>query len=215
MASMSGQNRKRISKDRRFLADGRAQVKMFDSHEGFFEAFDTMVRLHQERWVARGEPGSFASSKFMRFHRTVAPKLLSQGWAKLWLLVVDDEPVCALYDFIYANKIYYYQSGLKIGEGPVRSPGLLLRDYGLDEAIGLGMSECDFLKGDEGSYKFGWGPKTRPIIQVRLARGGAKEVAYHGATGLVNTLRPLKRQLTGALRRSRSTEKTSSTESKQ
>lgn len=213
LATMSGQNRKRIIKDRRELADERVQIRAFDSLDGFEAAFDSLVQLHQQRWTARGMPGSFSSAKFMRFHREVAPKLLRQGWAKLWLMEVDGEPICALYDFVYANKIFYYQSGMKIGEGPVRSPGLLLRDYGLEEAIGLGISECDFLKGDEGSYKFGWGPQTRPIVQVRLARRGAKEAAFRGATGLVNGLRPLKRQLQGALRGSRGGEKTTAPES--
>lgn len=202
MAGLSGQYRKRIRKDRNTALKQDVQVEAVADLEGFGPAFDILIRLHQERWTSRGMPGSFASEKFTRFHRELAPKLLSQGWAKLWVLRLDGEPLCALYDFVYGNKIYYYQSGMSLKDTVIRSPGLLLRDRSLDEAMQLGLAECDFLKATPDSYKFGWGVQTRPIVQVRLARGGAKEKAYLGASSLVDSLRPMKRRVQSALKKS-------------
>jgi CelD/BcsL family acetyltransferase involved in cellulose biosynthesis len=147
IANLSGQYRKRLRKDRRAVEGlgERLHVQVVEDAEGFNAAFDTLARLHQERWTARGEPGSFSSDKFMRFHRAAAPKMMAQGWAKLWILHLDGEPLGALYDLVYAGKIFYYQSGMSAKKGvPILSPGLLLRDIGLENAIQMGLTECDF-----------------------------------------------------------------------
>ncbi len=207
LKGVSGQNRKRITKDRRAAAEHGALVERVDGPDRFEAAFEALVRLHQARWTARGLPGSFSSAKFMRFHREVAPRMMEKGWLQLWTLSLDGQALCALYDFIYAGKIFYYQSGMNPADGPIRSPGLLLRDFAFEQAIAAGLTECDFLKGDEGSYKFGWGGQTRPIVQVRLARKGAREALFRCATRAVAALRPLKRRLQKTLTRTRSAEK--------
>lgn len=203
LAGVSGQNRKRLSKDRRTATKISARVQKVVTLEEWEAAFEILVDLHQNRWTARGEPGSFSSEKFMKFHRELAPKMLERGWLQLWILWQDGEALSALYDFVYAGKIFYYQSGMTTQSGAIRSPSLLLRGFALEEAIGAGLTECDFLKGEIGSYKFGWGGATRPIVQLRLARGGAKEAVFKGADHFVNELRPLKRRLLRALKRGR------------
>jgi CelD/BcsL family acetyltransferase involved in cellulose biosynthesis len=196
--NLSSQKRKRINKDRRVSKEQGMTAERFASADDFNDAFDTLVRLHQERWTSRGFPGSFASEKFSRFHRELAPKLLKNDWAQIWILCHEDKPIYAIYDFVYGGKLIHYQSGMGISPSSILSPGLLLRDLSFEDAIEKGFTECDFLKGDEKSYKLSWHGDTRPIVQVRLARNSTKETIYESAIGLVDKLRPVKR---GVLKR--------------
>ena len=185
--------RHRIVRDRRSATEGNAELKVIDNIEDFPGAFDTLVQLHQSRWVEKGLPGVFASEKFTGFHKLLAPKLLPKGRLRLFTLSVDGEPLAALYDFVYAGKVFYYQSGLKPAGTPVHSPGILIRSYAMEIAIKEGLTECDFMKSDPAGYKSGWRGEVRGILQVRLARAQSKEAIYNTTTKVVAGLRSLKR----------------------
>lgn len=193
--SVSPTFRQRIKKDRRLISNINANLRIIDGAEGFEESFRALVRLHQLRWISRGEPGVFSSSKFSRFHEMLAPRALSKGWIRLFVLSVDEKPMAALYDFVYGNKMYYYQSGFDIEDSPIRSPGLLIRSYAIENAIESGLYECDFLKGDISGYKAGWRGQTRSILQVRMSRAQSKEAIYVATTKLFDGLRHIKRAL--------------------
>lgn len=195
MRTISSQKRKRLNKDRRTFAACEMRVQKFDGPNEFDAAFEILVRLHQERWTARGFPGSFSSAKFLRFHRELASKIVPCGWLKIWVMWQEDAPLCAVYDFFYAGKIFHYQSGMSARPTPLISPGMLIWDFALEDAIAGGLSECDFLKGEVGGYKTSWGGQTRPILQLRLARGGPRERLFQGVARIVNQLRPVRGRL--------------------
>ncbi|HKY04874.1 MAG TPA: GNAT family N-acetyltransferase, partial [Blastocatellia bacterium] len=193
VGGLSQNFRRKIQKDRRTLAANGGSLQITDSREGFDEAFDALVRLHQQRWTSRGEPGVFASEKFTRFHRTVAPKLLDKGWLQLFIVNFGGEPVSALYAFTYNGKMYYYQGGFSEAKSALASPGTLVQSYAVETAIKMGLSEYDFLKGGESGYKTKWGGQTRSIIQIRLAQPDSKEVLYSTTTRVLDGLRSIKR----------------------
>ncbi len=201
LSSISSQKRKRLRKDRRTANEQGIRVESVQSAVGFEAAFENMIALHQERWTTRGYPGSFSSAKFLRFHRALAARIVGRGWLKIMLLWQDDAPLCAVYDFVYGGKIFHYQSGLSTRETPLISPGLLIWDYALEAGVAEGLHECDFLKGEVGGYKTSWGGQTRPIVQVRLARGGAREMLFQSANRAVEVLRPLRRRVVAALKK--------------
>lgn len=193
--SVSPTFRQRIKKDRKLAPEINAKLRIIDGPDGFEENFHEMVRLHQMRWTSRGEPGVFSSSKFTRFHEMLAPRILSKGWIRLFMISVDGNPVAAMYDFVYNNKMYYYQSGFDIEHSRIRSPGLLIRSYAIENAIESGLYECDFLKGDLSGYKAGWRGQTRSILQLRMSRAQSKEAIYIATTKLFDGLRHIKRAL--------------------
>jgi CelD/BcsL family acetyltransferase involved in cellulose biosynthesis len=198
LRSVSPAFRQRIRKDRRVAVEIGAELKVIDGAEGFDQDFDALIRLHQKRWRERGEPGVFSSEKFTRFHRRLASRIIPKRWARLFTLSIKGEPVAALYDFVYEGKMYYYQSGLDLESGQLRSPGLLVRAYAIETAIKEGLAECDFLKGDIRGYKAGWRGQTRSVLQLRLARSHSKEAIYTVATRLVDGLRQVKRTIKSA-----------------
>jgi CelD/BcsL family acetyltransferase involved in cellulose biosynthesis len=195
LETLSRDFRRKILRDRRILDESGGQMRIIDRAEEFENNFETLIRLHQMRWTARGEPGVFSSEKFTRFHRSLAPRLLEKGWISLFTLSIHGEPICALYDFIYNKKMYYYQSGLDAENKLLNSAGLLLRSFAIEKAIEAGLTECDFLKGDINSYKSRWRGQTRSIIQLRLSRQHSKEAIYTTTTRFIDGLRQIKRAL--------------------
>ncbi len=201
LKTVSSKKRKRLNRDRRTVIEHGMRVESVDSRVGFESAFENLTALHQERWTSRGFPGSFSSAKFLRFHRELAEKIIDRGWLKIMVLHQADGPVCAVHDFVYAGKIFHYQSGLGSIATPVLGAGMLIWDYALEAGIARGLSECDFLKGEVGGYKTSWGGQTRPILQVRIARRGARETVFQAICRVVDRLRPVRRRILKRLKR--------------
>jgi CelD/BcsL family acetyltransferase involved in cellulose biosynthesis len=187
--------RQKINRDRRAFAANAGELKIIESQEEFEEGFTALVDLHQQRWVSKGMPGVFSSEKFTRFHRLFAPKAIKNAWLKLYVGLKDGEPIAAIYNFAYNNKIHSYQSGFRQDNSDLHSPVVLLRSFAIEDAIGFGCKEYDFLKGREGSYKFEWLPQTRNIVQLRLAQSRTKEALYNTTTKVIDGLRNIKKSL--------------------
>jgi CelD/BcsL family acetyltransferase involved in cellulose biosynthesis len=196
LSSLSRDFRKKLLRDLRTFENEGGELLEIESEESFTTHFPTLIELHQSRWRAQGEPGVFASERFRAFHTRVAARLLPKRWVKLFVMKVAGIPIAALYDFVYAGKLYYYQSGFRTEASKLASPGMLIRTLGIRSAIEHGLTECDFLKGQPGSYKFRWGGKTRPIVQLRIARVNSKETVFNAAAAVVAGLRHVKRVLT-------------------
>jgi CelD/BcsL family acetyltransferase involved in cellulose biosynthesis len=187
--------RRNIRRDRQVAKLGGGKLRLVDRIEEFEENFEALIQLHQSRWTSLGKPGVFASEKFTRFHRLVAPKLLSRGWLKLFVLSLSGKPVSALYNFAYNNRMHYYQSGFIREGGQLCSPGVLLHSYAIEKAIKEGFSEYDFMKGEVSGYKTRWGGQTRCIVRLRMAKAQSKEFIYGVTTKLVDGLRQIRRRV--------------------
>ena len=81
------------------------------THDELTMGFDELIRLHQASWESRGFPGSFSNKQFTQFHQRVMRHMLDKGHLELVLLYADNEPKAALYNIIYNNVTYCYQSG--------------------------------------------------------------------------------------------------------
>ena len=195
LAMLGGKFQKNLRRDRRVVERGDAVLRVVESAEELGADFEKLIELHQSLWRARGQSGVFASEKFTRFHRALAPTLLRQGCLKLFTLSVAGETVAALYAFTYDGKMLYYQSGIARESGPVSSPGTLIQSFAIEEAIRAGLSEFDFLRGETDGYKARWGARRRGLLSLRLSRAQTKEVAYAAATNLADGLRRVKRSL--------------------
>lgn len=194
-ASLRPKFQKNLRRDRRRAERSGRELLIIDSLPDFAANFALLVRLHQACWMARGERGAFASQRFSRFHRLLAPQLLRKGWLKLFVLKLQAEPVAALYAFTYKGKMDYYQSGYAQPAGPLASPGTLIQSYAIEAAIESGCYEFDFLKGDQQGYKVKWGAQTRDVVNLRLAQTQSKETVYRTAARLAGSLRQIKRAL--------------------
>jgi CelD/BcsL family acetyltransferase involved in cellulose biosynthesis len=172
--SLSSSMRYNIRNNQRKL--GRYENVIFRKTETMSkldEDFTELVRLHQLNWEKRQFPGSFSGGRFLYFQKAVMPEMLKNGHLDLYLLSVSGKNIAALYNIRYQNKIYFFQAGLDISFDKKLSPGLLLHNYCVNEAISSGLNEYDFLLGGgTESYKRRWTKKYRYITDIYMAHLG-------------------------------------------
>jgi CelD/BcsL family acetyltransferase involved in cellulose biosynthesis len=130
------------------------------------EALNTLIRLHNLRWQGHGGSDAFHSPAVVAFHHEMIHRALDQNWLRLFVLRFDDEPVAALYGFVYERVFSFYQSGYD-PRFRKHSVGLLLMGLAIKSAIEEGVDEFDMLHGDE-SYKSHWAKETRHLERLEI-----------------------------------------------
>jgi CelD/BcsL family acetyltransferase involved in cellulose biosynthesis len=133
-----------------------------------------LITLHRERWQAEGDSGTFRSSRFLAFHDAVIPLLLEQGALELLWLLVRGEPVAAMYNIVWNDRVYFYQCGRKIDLPDHIRPGTALLAHAIRGAIEAGRREFDFLNG-MALYKTQLATHRRKLVQLRVARWSVRE----------------------------------------
>ena len=114
------------------------------------QAFTELVDLHQARWLAAGEPGSFASAPLLRFHRALIDALLPLGRIVMVRVTAGERLVGVSYSFNEHGALNHYQWGL-MDVGPDEnslSPGFITAHALLSEALERGYREVNWLGGD-------------------------------------------------------------------
>ncbi len=127
---------------------------------------DTLVRLHQGRWMAQGDAGVLADAAVLAFWRDAAPGLLAAGLLRLQVLRVGGVAAAAIMALLAPGRIFFYLSGYDTAQRFV-SPGTLLLGAMLEQAVAEGRTEAHFLRGQE-SYKYAWGGVDRLNYSARL-----------------------------------------------
>ena len=169
---MSSRRRKKLRYYRRLLErhhPGEVTLHRVVDATRLSQAMDTLVVLHRKRWHERGIMTAFDDSRFVGFHREMASLALEQGWLRLHQLRVGDEAIATLYGFQYRDTFYHYQGGFDPDWGDY-SPGYLLLVHAMENAIGDGAREFDFLRGPE-DYKLDWADSARTDLHVLLSTG--------------------------------------------
>ncbi len=107
----------------------------------------TMIELHQARWTARGEVGSYASQTFREFHLDLLHQLIPSNRMKLFRVTANGRVVGISQLLIDDNRTLVYQGGWANVEGSV-SVGLVTDYLCLVESLHRGYDAFDFLAGD-------------------------------------------------------------------
>ncbi len=134
--------------------------------------FEELVQLHQARWTAVGEPGSYASQRFLEFHRDLIRELVPAGRMVLFRVVQGDEVLGCLQSLIDRNRILCYQSGFTPYEGKL-SPGVIVDFKCMEESLRRGFDAYDFLHGDT-HHKRSLAPETQQLIWATLRQSSLR-----------------------------------------
>ncbi len=180
LAGLSRNTRKVAHRLLRFATESGAVLEFADA-DSVDSFFDDLVRLHQERWVAQGEPGCFAAPRFCAFHRALARTWVPAGTAVLARVSVDGTAVAVVYGFKVGSKFDSYQAGMTTATvGALSSPGLFAHLLLIRELATRGFTEYDFLGGSS-FYKERLATDTRPLYRLQVwrptLRSGAVRIA--------------------------------------
>ena len=157
-------------------ADGESELHQARTLAELERGSAVLRALHGERWTAAGHDGAFRSARFRDFHEEVMRALLDRNALELRWLSVRGEPVAALYNFTWNDKVYFYQSGRKLDVPNGVRPGIVIHLRAIRSAIEAGRREYDFL-GGASQYKRKLATATRPLVSVRAVRSPVLELA--------------------------------------
>jgi CelD/BcsL family acetyltransferase involved in cellulose biosynthesis len=134
-----------------------------------------LFRMHQEQWIARGYPGSFADQRMRWFYLEVSRRFLAAGRLWFWHLEVDGTIRASQFGFTFDGILHSLQEAFDSG---FRLPGVgglgvVLRAQVIRHAIEEGLRGYDFLGGEE-DFKQRWGTSTRYVRHVRAAAPGPR-----------------------------------------
>ncbi|MGB7323876.1 MAG: GNAT family N-acetyltransferase [Rubripirellula sp.] len=130
------------------------------------ELLGFVIEMHQRRWVAAGEAGSFANESFRSFMIDTAKQFLSRDQLYLAVLKHEGTPIAGELKFIGGNKVLYsYSAGYDIDFAELE-PGRLMCVDGLLEMYERGFVGLDFMRGDE-TYKSRYSTESHRLFRMR------------------------------------------------
>jgi len=107
-----------------------------------------LIRLHQTRWQAVGQPGAFASERFRTFQLDAVLKLFLEERVILFRVRHQSETVGCLLLLVDENRLLDYLSGF--ADFDVKpSPGLTTHYLCMEAALQRGFDAYDFLVGEK------------------------------------------------------------------
>ncbi|MHB1414155.1 MAG: GNAT family N-acetyltransferase [Chloroflexota bacterium] len=150
---------------RRLGAAGQVRSYALTGGEITEQAAGDFFSLHR---LSTPEKACFMTGEMEGFFRAVLDRQPENGRPRLYFLELDGKRVAATICFDYDDELLLYNSGYDPTYANL-SAGLLLKAYCIEDAIGLGRSRFDFLRGDE-RYKYDLGGKDTPVYQLRVVR---------------------------------------------
>jgi CelD/BcsL family acetyltransferase involved in cellulose biosynthesis len=96
---------------RRLFKKYDCEFARVESLEQLDSALDALVRLHQARWLSKGEPGSFSNTSFAPFLRQVMSQSQIDGRLRFWTIKINGSIEAALVGFLDNGVVHYFQKG--------------------------------------------------------------------------------------------------------
>ncbi len=153
-------------KIRRIETEAQTRWYEIDSIDQIDGAMDDFIELHQKS--TRDKEG-FWNDSLIRFFKALAHELAQVGWLRLYFIEVNGAKAASMLCFDYNNEFLLYNSGFDPEQFAQLSPGNVLTAYTIQDAIRLGRTRYDFLRGDE-VYKFRFGAVAEPVFDVEVYR---------------------------------------------
>lgn len=150
-------------KMRNFEAAGDAAYVSFTGPGEVSAAMDTLFDLMRR---SRADKADFLTREMESFFQDLAATFAELGLVRLSKLTLDGQPVGMTLSFEDGQTSYLYNSGFE-PERRALAAGLVSKAYAIQEAIELGRTRFDFLRGEE-EYKRRLGGVDRQVVTVRL-----------------------------------------------
>jgi len=177
LQQLSSEDQKNLGRYTRRL-EKRYQTRMYRcAQESELPAvLEALFQLHQARWQAAGEPGSFESEERRRFYYELSRLLLARGRLELWVLELNGTIAAVQYAFRHGSTVFQLQEGFDSERSSDRV-GFVLRGHVMKQLIEEGVQKYDFLAGEPG-YKLRWSAQTGHYVNYHFARRFSLGSAY-------------------------------------
>jgi hypothetical protein len=167
LSALSSSRRQRIRRALKRFGGLEAEWAVDEAQA--LDVLDDLIALHQARWEAVGEPGSFASPRLTIFHRTMIRRLLPRGEVVLFRVRRDAETVGCVYCLVERKRALFYLSGLRRYTDNKMNAGVAVHALCMQACRDHGLDEYDFLApGDR--YKHELSTRADSLIWAELYR---------------------------------------------
>lgn len=148
LAAMTANTRQQIRRARRLYdAAGGLVLRRIDQPAAQLDALGELAALHQARWVARGQPGAFASPVFGRLVRELISGDAGEGRVEILHVSVGARTIAMLLNLIQDGEVANYL-GAFVQEADNRlKPGLVAHALAIDHHLARGSRVYDLLAG--------------------------------------------------------------------
>jgi len=177
IASSKKSLRRKVKKAQKRLDSGEVKVRSTMDGLDFEFAFETLVELHQDRFISKGEPGVFADVQFTDFLRRAVGTLGEKRRAEILIGYFENRPIAAQLYLLGEEGPQLYQAGVRTSAMNLE-PGHLMFTYAVKKSIERGYKVFDFLRGDE-PYKSYWGAVPQKLLNVRCVSKQVVPTAIH------------------------------------
>lgn len=219
LSTLSGNTREQIRRSTRAYTEqfGAPTVNVATDLAMANAWHEEMVALHEARWQARGQAGSFATATAQAFHRslrsscapphgppaqmaaTATEAMTTHLRVELVRISFGGETIALLYNLVFRGGVYFFQSGLRYHEGNKFKPGLVAHAMAIQHYLDHGHREYDFLAGEPAAvqYKRSLTKTSRQLLWEEVSAVNAKM----GVIAAIRDLRERARRARARLKR--------------
>jgi CelD/BcsL family acetyltransferase involved in cellulose biosynthesis len=143
---------------------------------------DDLADVELRSWKAREGNLKISTDVGREFYRRFCNYFAGRGELDLWRADGSGKLLAFLINVRHGGKVYHYNTCFDEAAAGI-SPGLLLHAQAIQDAFARGLSEYDFLSGDE-LYKKRWCPAQRTIEHLALYHDGPRShIAFFQLVG--------------------------------
>lgn len=197
IARLNNNDRRKSKRHRKILEQGDAPAcRIASTKEEVHAGLDALIDMHQRRWTAVGEAGSYATTESRDFLHAVAQELFERAQLQLTWIEFDQRPIGSEFRIIGRDHVLYsYSTGMDRGFAKLE-PGRILHVHGLLYAYEHGLRGINYMRGDE-DYKQRMLATPRPLIHLRIAAPSLLPRLRHAAWRTNFELKQFIRRRTG------------------
>lgn len=163
LARLRKKDRHELRRKRRRLEEAGGWTVGETSADTLDRDLETFFDLHSKSTRAKAD---FLTDDVKRFFRHTCAHLQERAWLSLRTLVFEGKPLASVLGFVYRGKLLLYNSGYD-PEYNRLGPGFVLMSEEIRLAIEAGLTEVDFLRGDE-KYKYDLGAEDLPLVHLTV-----------------------------------------------
>jgi len=159
------------------------------------DIYHELIGLHENTWANRNKEGAFSSDYIVQFHKQLIQSRFEYDEIQLLRIKCENNTIGCLYNFVYKNNVYFYQSGINYALDKRLKPGLVAHVEAIKHNAAAGHKTYDFLCGDS-RYKMSLATHHNRLISVRLQKPLLKFRIENGLKTFKHILVGLRKNIT-------------------
>jgi len=193
LATLSKNRRAQIRRSiRLYEREGALQISEAQNIEEAQAFYDGLKALHTQRWLSKGQPGSFANTQWEAFHRALIQNRFDTGEIQLLKVSHDSAVIGFLYNFVWRKHVYVLQTGFADSADKRLMPGYVTHVLAILYNKSKGLSVYDLMHGDS-LYKKLLCNNSQKLLWVVLQRRRLSFLVEKLAVDMVRGLRKMTR----------------------